>query len=140
MKLILKDKMAYLSCQGYVPNQPLPVDIDLPGFNIEEYKMIVKINDLPSRSCVRSFTIPLPELQKPKLKIDVKVRHKKKNVSVDFHMDPLKLQMAVLIGDNIEDQYPATLNQLRADLKATQKTANLTSKAVIEIGKRGEII
>jgi hypothetical protein len=140
MKLYLKDGWAYLMGQGYVPKQNLPVEIDVPDFNINDYKMSVKINDQPSRSCTKSFSINVTELEKPQLKIQVKVTHKKSGVSQVFKMDPLDLRESILIGNNLEHRYPSTITELKEEVKALKHTVKIIRTAVIDIGKRGELL
>ncbi len=139
MKLILKDRMAFLQCHGYVPNVPLKVDIDIKDFNINDFKMGVKINDLPSRSCVKSFTIPKEELSRPQLNLSVIITHKAAGTKMIFDMDPIKLQEAILVGNNIEEQYPASLKLMMQQVNKIESTTNLIRAAVVEIGKKGEI-
>lgn len=140
MKIVLKDNMAYFSNFGYVPNAPLAVGLDIPGFDPVLYRVSAKINDLPSRACQRTLTIPQLELAKEFIKVDITVTHKGTGIKQIFKMDPVPMKRALLLGGNVYDNYPVSLQILKKDMEEIKKSQKLNDKALVELSKKGQVL
>jgi len=140
MELIIKNNMSYLVGDGYYPYGDIKVFVNVPKLDFSKQTLIVKVNDLPSRSVTREFWIPLAELLKPKLDVKVSVKTKETGNLVEYPMDPINLRKAFLFGDNIEEQYPAAFKKMMLQIAEVKQQVLVIMKAIQELEERGEIL
>lgn len=141
MKLFLKNGIAFFRDLGYIPGTDLKIELDIPGVDHEIHQISVKVNNYPSRSCIHSFVINEQQLVDMKtLKVDVTVTHKETGIKQVFPMDEIPLKKAFIIGGNTEELYPVVLRELRNEVKKLKEDLQLTNRALVEVGRRGEII
>ena len=77
MKLYLENGIAFFKDMGYIPGAPLKIELEIPGIDYTKFMVSVKINDLPSRTCKKSFEIKHIQLEEMDiLSIKVIVKHR----------------------------------------------------------------
>ena len=141
MKLYLENGIAFFKDMGYIPGAPLKIELEIPGIDYTKFMVSVKINDLPSRTCKKSFEIKHIQLEEMDvLSIKVIVKHRTTGIKQVFNMDPVPIKKAFAIGGDLKDMYPVTYLAMYHEVLDLKRLMKLLRKAVVEIGKKGEII
>lgn len=129
----------YLEKLEYLVGEKLNVIFKTDG-DLSEYKTYIKINKLPTKEFEESFEIPESELKKSSLTFKLRLDHRKENISKNFTSDPIPIRRYFAIGESFDIKFPESIKVMEEKYQLLESKYKTLANAVLELGKKGEIL
>ena len=137
MDLKLISNTAYL--EGSVASDGKPIRVYVETRDSKKY--YVKINSNPKIEFKNYFDIQPHDLKRQYLEFIVEeVDAAGKYPTKVYKSDKLKLYRAVVLGESLENPYPAALENALNEIEQMKKEIKIMEQSIIEIAKKGEIL
>lgn len=139
MQLVLKHDILYLENIKIPTKSRLIINLNVP-YAPEEYRFYIKINNKPFKEIEEVFEISKEDLRKAKLNLELKVKARKRKEEFIYKTDPISIKNYLLIGEDTTDTHPHSIATLQAQVEQINKSLKTLKKAVVELGKKGELL